>query len=604
MSGMNDTLLEDPYPRTREGKVYMGSSDNVVSKEKLRPIQYRTLMSIAETLKHTFGPNASNTCILEGTDANTLVAKYSKDGHKCLDHLLFQDPIEMSICSQLRDIVTHVDKEVGDGTTSATLLSAEIFRQLCIDEKANLYKNYTPAEIEDTFKKVVEDIKKIIYDNKRDMTVDDVFSIAMISTNGNEKVSSDLYNIYKKYGLDAYIELGISPMSENVIKEYDGMTLDEGFSDPAYINTIDGKSSIRNAYIYAFQDPIDTPEMVNFLEKIIMTNIMQPAMESRMNDIVPTVIISPKMSRDISEMVKQVVNFLKSYDAREMTTQKPPLLIITNLGMNTERYYDIAELCGCKMIKKYIDFEIQKHDVEKNLAPSMDTICSFFGESELVEADGFFTKFVNPKNMYEKDEEGIIKVDENGNPVPTVVFTKLCKAIEDLIEQSKKNTLDATTTHRLKMRLQSLKSNMIEYLVGGISISDRDAVKDLLNDAVKSCRSAYKDGVGIGANFEGLRACFKLDDFEEETSRLYTYMLGSIFRAYKTVFNYLYSDDNASDEAITEDSVKNLRTGKYDNSVITSIMTDINILDAIAAIVTLMFTTEQCFVQAPQVNTY
>ena len=38
--------------------------------------------------------------------------------------------------------------------------------------------------------------------------------------------------------------------------------------------------------------------------------------------------------------------------------------------------------------------------------------------------------------------------------------------------------------------------------------------------------------------------------------------------------------------------------------VITSIMTDVYILDAISKIVTIMFTANQCLVQAPQINVY
>ena len=38
--------------------------------------------------------------------------------------------------------------------------------------------------------------------------------------------------------------------------------------------------------------------------------------------------------------------------------------------------------------------------------------------------------------------------------------------------------------------MQSLKANMIELNIGGITIADRDEAKDLVDDAVKSCRSA------------------------------------------------------------------------------------------------------------------
>ena len=36
------------------------------------------------------------------------------------------------------------------------------------------------------------------------------------------------------------------------------------------------------------------------------------------------------------------------------------------------------------------------------------------------------------------------------------------------------------------------------------SVSERDAIKDLVEDAIKNCKSAAKYGVGRAANFEGL----------------------------------------------------------------------------------------------------
>ena len=57
-------------------------------------------------------------------------------------------------------------------------------------------------------------------------------------------------------------------------------------------------------------------------------------------------------------------------------------------------------------------------------------------------------------------------------------------------------------------------------------------------------------------------------------------------------------------ENIKNDCPYNLATKEYDGKVITSIKTDIKILDAIAKIVTLMVTTEQCLVQVPALNHY
>lgn len=601
----NIDIFDDPLDMNDSQavkNVSVGAKNNIVKKSALRKVQYSTLQEIAESLRMTFGPYGSNSLILTGSDAQTLVANYSKDGHKCLKHILYNNPIELSIQTQLIDIVSHVDKEVGDGTTSATLLSSEIFKNLCSIESGK-FKDYhyiSPYQLSRDFQTAVKMIQDQIYKHQRDFTLDDVYNIALISTNGNTKIAEDLYQIYKEYGLDVYIETAISNTEDSQIKVFDGLTLDEGYSDAAYINTMDGKSYIRDAHVYAFQDPIDTIEMVALFEKIVYDNIMNPVWNDECeDDPVPTVIIAPKISRDMSEMIGKIVNALYSYDSQGFVTQKPPILIVTNLlGGDPNRYLDISRLCGCKLIHKYIDSKLQAEDIKKGIAPTPETIHEFAGWCELVEADVSSTKFVNPKDMYTGE------FDKEGNPIPTITFKNMISFLESELADMKKNNVDVTEIHKIKKRIQSLKANMVEFEIGGITIADRDAIKDLVEDAVKSCMSAAKDGVGYAANFEGLRATLELlnnDDLDDNIKAL----LYLIANAYVSIQTKLYENDpNLISYNIEKGCPYNLRSEDWDGKVITSIETDIKILDAISRIITLMVTTEQCYVQVPALNHY
>ena len=55
-----------------------------------------------------------------------------------------------------------------------------------------------------------------------------------------------------------------------------------------------------------------------------------------------------------------------------------------------------AAFPGCKVIKKYIDPDIQQKEIEAGLAPTPETVIDFCGEADMVEADQYKTKFVNP----------------------------------------------------------------------------------------------------------------------------------------------------------------------------------------------------------------
>lgn len=549
---------------------------NVVKKEKMREIQSKTLEILKDVLLNSFGPMGSNTIIAK----NNMLTKYSKDGKTILENVVFQNIIENSVKSDLEDITRHVVKNVGDGTTSAVILSHIIFEKL-----KDIEDTTTPYEIIKEFKQAVNNIIKEIENNAKEFNSDKAYEIAYISTNGNEEVSNNIKNIYDTYGNDVFIDVSISSTPESYLKVYDGMTLTTGYSDTAYINDAKkGSCRIRKPRVYHFTDPVDTVEMFSFLNTIIEKNIMIPYQYNK--EVIPTVILAPRISRDMSSYITKVAEFMFKF---EDETQKPPLLIVTNIHQE-EQLLDISRLCGCKPIKKYIDFKQQEIDVENGLAPNLETVTEFYGSCDIVEADTLKTKFVNPKHMK----------DENGEFSET--FKTLLSFLEAELEKCIEANENNSVTGRLKRRINSLKANMVEYFVGGVSMSDRDSVRDLVEDAVLNCRSASRNGVGYGANFEGLLASYKL----AEKSNIYEI----IYMSYVELVSLLYSTANIDnslkivDKSLELGKPYNIKTKEFDNKVICSIETDIVVLGAISQIISLMFTSNQFICESPIQNRY
>lgn len=578
-------------------------ASNVVSENTLHNIQSKTLNYLKNCLEKTYGPMGSYSIILKGDNPSTISTEYSKDGMKVLKNIIFDSPIEMSIQNEILEITRYVESKVGDGTTSAVVLSSLVYNGL-----RNIMDNdnISPRVIIDRLKAIINVAKEYIKLQSKPISVEDIYSICMISTNGNESISTKIANVYKEYGFDVNIDVGISNDENTKIKIYDGLTVDEGYSDPAYINNpITGTSDIHDAHIYAFQDPIDTPEMVSFMEKIIIDNVLEPLSEYNMDitKVVPTVIISPKITRDASAILTQLVSVLYQFDKSKM--QRPPVLIVTNIGgMDEQIYLDIARLCGCKYIKKYIDPEIQKKDQESGAAPTPDTIHEFAGHAELVSADINKTKFINPIDMV------------NGSGA----YDALVNFLKAEISNGEKNNEDELTVSRLKKRLKCLEANMIDFLVGGISISDRDSLRDLVEDAVKNCRSAAENGVGRAANFEGLNAFGHIvNEMKEDLDKkIGTVLLNAYFEAACILYGTVVNKEKAKDlvfESVDMESPYNVMD-IYEHpdfdiedypkgyNVLCSINTDIEILDAISKIVSIMVTSNQCLLQSTIINRY
>ena len=568
---------------------------NIVPKESLRKVQLNTLEILASVLSKTAGPRGSNTQLLHGSRHD----EYTKDGHNVLSEIKFYRPLENAIQTEMKEVTRYIVKTVGDGTTSAVLLSNEIFKSMCEAEKSSM----SAYNIMSKFKEIVNEMIERIRANKRECTLDDIYDICMIATNGNKDVANAITNIYKQFGMEVFIDVGVSNTTDHLVKSYDGLTLNIGYPTPAYINTSgnsqeSGRASIRNPRIYAFEDPVDTPEMMAYLEAIVNNNIFNPMIEQT-GDYIPTVILAPSISRDANKLLTDLERTLYGFDQINNSENKPPILIITNANVNAEQYSDIIMLCGIPTIRKYLNPVNMQKDIDNGDAPTPENVHEWYGTADLVEADTANTKFVNPKCMFE--------IDAEDNRKYSSVYNGLLNAITQELDVAYKNNEDANVTGKLKRRLNSLKTNLVEYLIGGITVTDRDSVRDLVEDAVLNCRSAAKNGVGYGANFEAFKVIHEMNmehAFEDS-------IMCAIEDAYNNALSNLYMtvhDKYDVDLYITESLERgmplNLATGEFDGKVLCSIETDVAILEAISKVIMVMFTANQALLESPLNNVY
>ena len=562
---------------------------NAINKETLRKVQLETLETLKDILSKSFGPYGSNTIIDNG--ANSL-PRYTKDGHTILKNVKFGGAIERTVCSDIEAETRTQATKVGDSTTSVTILSYYIFKALA--EYEEQHPEIPPADIISNFKDVIEEVKEKIKSYGRSATIKDMYDIAFISTNGNDDLARELAVIYENYGLDVYVDVKASMNGTTYVKEIDGMVIESGVIDNTFCNNpVTNECQLSNPKIYAFKDPIDTMEMGAYLDLILHNNIINPMFKEKdFNKVVPTVILAPKISRDFSAFMDEIVQ----YNSKAKSTQKLPLNIVTNI-VDMDGYSDICDLCGCKYIKKYIDPEIFKMDIEHGLAATPDNVDIMAGSADMVSSDNSKTIFINPQLMLNDKAEYSDK------------FNQLLNYLQGEIDKLTVEGTNLTEVYKLKKRLNSLKGNMVEIFIGGVTVADRDQQRDLMEDATLNCRSAAKNGVGYGANFEGFRASreliSKLSKFDISND-----MIKIIYNSYEAIVKLLYNSkysnsdivDNVLKESLEKGYPINLRTGEYDNHVLSSIDSDICALDSISKIVTIMATSNQMLL--PNVNDY
>ena len=587
---------------------------NIVPKNVLREVQLETIERIANALANSYGPSGSTTLIRKGDDVKgSGVTAYTKDGHSILGSIKFNKPIEMSILDDLKDITRNTVKTVGDGTTSAVILSYEIFRAL--NEIISDHANFTEKAVVAELQKVVKDITTIIENSKQKPTIDKIYQIALTSTDGNEEVANSIREIYEQFGLGVYIDVGISNTTNHMVKTYEGLTIDGGYFNPCFINRAkDAVSELQNPNIYIFEDPIDNNYTLNLCYKIVEQNLIAPLTKYNTlvqqgnqaeadaviaNELKATAIITPTFGRDIRSQMDSIIDMMSS----SKIEQRAPLTIITGMT-DVDRLADLAAMTGAKTIKKYVDPEVQKSDVEKGIAPTLDNVATEFGgRAELLVADTKTTKVINPELMFVNDEEG--------KRVFSSEYNNLLASLEAQLTQLDTVKESATEVNVLRRRIQSLKCNMVDYLIGGVSYTDRDALKDAVEDAVLNCRSAAKEGIGYAANFEGLRAAYEVAEVTSNLSPIREAVSNAVYKAYANTVARIYVDYMAVEDIEQDDLIKTLieRNKPIDvtgnnREVLSSIKTDPTTLQAIVDIVGLMFKTNQFLCPIPDMNTY
>lgn len=575
---------------------------NLVENKALKNVQLQTLEKINDVISKTAGPFGSYTMIMH----QDRMTEYTKDGHKVLSNLKFFRPLEMAVHDELLGITEHVIKKVGDGTTTAVQLSYYIYKQLCENTDKWREQGITPYQIISEFQSVVKELSDYIENDGKELDLEDIKQICLISTNGNEMVAEDISKIYEQFGKDVFIQIGTSNTESSILKTYDGIILNKGFASPSFINTNNNTVEIHNPRIYYFNDPVDTPEMIQLFMTIFTDNIYTPYMKQNPSGMIPTVIIVPSISQDQANALNDIDKLFYQYDEANMRDQKPPFCIITGINDRVDNIGDITTLCGCPLIKKYINPDVREEDIAKGVAPNMENVTEFYGTCDLITIDMDKTKIVNPKLMFDKEAP----INEDGSRPFSSIYNSLVNFLKSQIDIESQDKNNINTITRLKKRLHSLTANFVEYLVGGVSAADRDNVRDLVEDAVLNCRSAAEYGVGYGAGFEGLSASSEMymhmgEGFRDEIRDI---VYNAYFEVMKNLYMTIMNEEeaiNLVEETLACGKVYNIREKSFDgNQVYTSIETDIAILEAISRIITIMYTTNQAMLIDPTQNVY
>lgn len=163
----------------------------IIYNQESREALKRGVDALANAVKVTLGPSGKN--VILGLDQYNPII--TKDGVSVAREIHLEDPFENLGAQMIKQVAENTNKEVGDGTTTATVLAQKIleegFKAIEEGRDVNELVEYLRTELVN----IVKNIKDITTEVK---DINDIKNVALISTNGDEILSSIIVDCYNE----------------------------------------------------------------------------------------------------------------------------------------------------------------------------------------------------------------------------------------------------------------------------------------------------------------------------------------------------------------------------------------------------------------------
>lgn len=486
-----------------EGKYQINMNNNVISEEEYKERINLLFDDVSKILSKTLGPYGATSVLDKVGDV-----MLSKDGWQVLKKLAYMDEVQNTLLGLIVKIAHQVVMRVGDGSTTSVVGANQLLKQINeIAKKTNL----RPKQLLDTLEEVVEDIcekiQEIAVPINKEGDLEEIYKLALVSTNGDHGIAEMIRTIYKETGNPA-IEFNKSKSKNTTYEVIKGYKLQfMTYIDRIFVNNDNGTCNVKKPLVLMINHNLEQ----DYFEKII-----QPAISVAIDRGQRLVVVAPYYD-----------SFLLQRFARDLTLEfkarKTSTVVYTRASLMDEHrsdlFNDFAALCGCTIINESVAMDVLKGDMEFN-------VLDYIGEVEEIdigEQSTFATGFI-------KKDEGMLAVLEKD------AISKY-QGYHQAAESS--NTITEALVNS-KQRVSKLRGNMGIINVGGSTDLAKQANYDLVEDAVKACESAYLFGVTPGQTIGIQTAIMELkEDDRYKKSKIGMLFLDAISEAYRDVTRIL-----------------------------------------------------------------
>ena len=396
-------------------------------------------------VKVTLGPKGRNVIL----DKSYGAPRITKDGVTVAKEIELEDKFENMGAQMVREVASKTSDNAGDGTTTATVLTASIMKEGLKLVAAGMNPMDLKRGIDLAAAAVVKDIERRA---KKVQTSEEIGQVGTISANGDKTIGKMIADAMKKVGNEGVITVEEAKSLETELDVVEGMQFDRGYISPYFITNADKmRVEMEDPYLLIYEKKLSgLQELLPLLEAVVQTSK-------------PLIIVAEDVEGEA--LATLVVNKLRG--GLKVAAVKAP-------GFGDRRkamLEDIAVLTGGQAISE--DLGIKLENVTINM----------LGRAKKVMIDKENTTIVHGAGKKAEIEARI---------------TQIKAQIEETTSDYDKE--------KLQERLAKLAGGVAVIRVGGATEIEVKERKDRVDDAMHATRAAVEEGILPGGGVALLRS--------------------------------------------------------------------------------------------------
>ncbi|MGH9940046.1 MAG: chaperonin GroEL [Blastocatellia bacterium] len=424
----------------------------VIHGEDSRQAILRGVNQLADAVAITLGPKGRNVVIDKKFGSPTI----TKDGVTVAKEIELKEPLENMGAQMVREVASKTSDVAGDGTTTATVLARQIFKEGVKTVAAGA----NPMALKRGIEKAVEKAVAAIKDQSKPVKGDAIAQVGTVSANGDQTIGGIIAEAMKKVGKDGVITVEESKSLETLLEVVEGMQFDRGYLSPYFVTDPERmEATLENATILLHEKKISSmKDLLPLLEQV-----------AKMGK--PLLIVAEDVEGEA--LATLVVNKLRG--TLQVCAVKAP-------GFGDRRkamLEDIGILTGGKVISEDLGIRLENVKLED------------LGRAKKITVD--------------KDNTTVVEGAGKGADIQGRVAT---------IRRQIEETTSDYDREKLQERLAKLVGGVAVIKVGAATETELKEKKARVEDAMHATRAAVEEGIVAGGGVTLVRAAKTLDSLK------------------------------------------------------------------------------------------